>query len=309
MAYAYDAAGQLVERTKGLMQAGTFTYDAAGHLTARTAAGVTTFFVRDGAGRLLRAENPDAGASTARWTAASAATSATGRRLARPIVVGPNSGAGQQLHLVAVRRQASVPSTSTRLRCIGNATGPLRTCGTADLSCAVARTRLTSPHLRRAPHDIAAQFWGILNCGSINGTRALIGANRARKHSGRPWACWRSRQPPRSALRPCTRTRRPISRSAPSARTVGKRVGGNPSRVRISYPPPLPHRARCRWAPQQAAGLIVIFRLSWRLRLSPCCLRSLVGSPSAGQPDPAGGARATAIGESLAHPGRPSRQA
>ena len=37
-------------------------------------------------------------------------------------------------------------------------------------------------------------------------------------------------------------------------RTLGKRVGGNPSRVRISYPPPVPHRARCRRAPPLAVG-------------------------------------------------------
>ncbi|WP_442814722.1 hypothetical protein [Streptomyces sp. NBC_01198] len=37
-------------------------------------------------------------------------------------------------------------------------------------------------------------------------------------------------------------------------RTVGKRVGGNPSRVRISYPPPVPHRARRCWPPLLAAG-------------------------------------------------------
>ncbi len=37
-------------------------------------------------------------------------------------------------------------------------------------------------------------------------------------------------------------------------RTLGKRVGGNPSRVRISYPPPVPHRARCRRAPPRAVG-------------------------------------------------------
>ncbi|NHI08644.1 hypothetical protein STPH2_4009 [Streptomyces sp. KO7888] len=37
-------------------------------------------------------------------------------------------------------------------------------------------------------------------------------------------------------------------------RTFGKRVGGNSSRVRISYPPPVPHRARCRRAPPFAVG-------------------------------------------------------
>ena len=42
------------------------------------------------------------------------------------------------------------------------------------------------------------------------------------------------------------------------ANTVGKRVGGNPSRVRISYPPPVPHRARCRRAPLFAAGPFVV---------------------------------------------------
>jgi hypothetical protein len=45
-------------------------------------------------------------------------------------------------------------------------------------------------------------------------------------------------------------------------RTVGKRVGGNPSRVRISYPPPVPHRARCRRAPPSAVGPFDVFRLS-----------------------------------------------
>lgn len=50
-------------------------------------------------------------------------------------------------------------------------------------------------------------------------------------------------------------------------RTLGKRVGGNPSRVRISYPPPVPHRARCRRAPPLAVGPFDISRLplSWFL--------------------------------------------
>jgi hypothetical protein len=39
-------------------------------------------------------------------------------------------------------------------------------------------------------------------------------------------------------------------------RTLGKRVGGNPSRVRISYPPPVPHRARRRLAPPHPVGPI-----------------------------------------------------
>lgn len=73
-------------------------------------------------------------------------------------------------------------------------------------------------------------------------------------------------------------------------RTLGKRVGGNPSRVRISYPPPVPHRARCRRAPLFAVGPFDVVRLSWflgRLRAGPggfqsasptCCasLRSMV---------------------------------
>ncbi len=48
-------------------------------------------------------------------------------------------------------------------------------------------------------------------------------------------------------------------------RTLGKRVGGNPSRVRISYPPPVPHRARCRRAPPFAVGPFDVVRLSFRL--------------------------------------------
>ena len=48
-------------------------------------------------------------------------------------------------------------------------------------------------------------------------------------------------------------------------RTLGKRVGGNPSRVRISYPPPVPHRARRRRAPPFAVGPFVVVRLSFRL--------------------------------------------
>ena len=46
-------------------------------------------------------------------------------------------------------------------------------------------------------------------------------------------------EPPRTTL------------ARPSAR---KHVGGHPSRVRISYPPPVPHRARCRRAPPFAVG-------------------------------------------------------
>src|ERR1041385_8457210 len=45
-------------------------------------------------------------------------------------------------------------------------------------------------------------------------------------------------------------------------RTLGKRVGGNPSRVRISYPPPVPHRARCRRAPPLGGGPFDVARLT-----------------------------------------------
>lgn len=38
-----------------------------------------------------------------------------------------------------------------------------------------------------------------------------------------------------------------VGPSQPLDDALGKRVGGNPSRVRISYPPPVPHRARTRW--------------------------------------------------------------
>ncbi len=60
-------------------------------------------------------------------------------------------------------------------------------------------------------------------------------------------------------------------------RTLGKRVGGNPSRVRISYPPPVPHRARCRRAPPFAVGPFDVVRPGFRLRWFP-------GAPTARRP-------------------------
>lgn len=39
-------------------------------------------------------------------------------------------------------------------------------------------------------------------------------------------------------------------------RTLGKRVGGNPSRVRISYPPPVPHRALTSKGPAACSGAL-----------------------------------------------------
>src|SRR5206468_5429343 len=64
---------------------------------------------------------------------------------------------------------------------------------------------------------------------------------------------------------PCSTSVVPKSLSSPAedspsglGRTLGKRVGGNPSRVRISYPPPVPHRARCRRAPPFAVGPFVV---------------------------------------------------
>ena len=64
-------------------------------------------------------------------------------------------------------------------------------------------------------------------------------------------------------------------------RTLGKRVGGNPSRVRISYPPPVPHRARCRRAPPFAVGPFVVVRLSFRLwpRAGPRACRRPAAPP------------------------------
>lgn len=54
-------------------------------------------------------------------------------------------------------------------------------------------------------------------------------------------------------------------------RTLGKRVGGNPSRVRISYPPPVPHRARCRRAPPLAVGPFDVVRLGFPAGFSVGC--------------------------------------
>lgn len=51
-------------------------------------------------------------------------------------------------------------------------------------------------------------------------------------------------------------------------RTLGKRVGGNPSRVRISYPPPVPHRAQRRRAPPLAVGPFAVLRLRCPSRFS-----------------------------------------
>src|SRR5689334_4200296 len=69
-------------------------------------------------------------------------------------------------------------------------------------------------------------------------------------------------------------------------RTLGKRVGGNPSRVRISYPPPVPHRARCRRAPLFTVGPFDVVRLSIRLswfflprRAAPGAHPRLAGRP------------------------------
>src|SRR3954467_10664960 len=65
-------------------------------------------------------------------------------------------------------------------------------------------------------------------------------------------------------------------------RTLGKRVGFTPSRVRISYPPPVPHRARCRRALPFAVGPFAVVRLSFRLSwLLPGRRRRCLAAPRA----------------------------
>ncbi|SNS84232.1 hypothetical protein SAMN05216252_10973 [Actinacidiphila glaucinigra] len=67
------------------------------------------------------------------------------------------------------------------------------------------------------------------------------------------------RMPSPATNRPRTQVNGP-ARCPPPANRLGKPVGGNPSRVRISYPPPVPHRARCRRAPPLAVGPFGVLR-------------------------------------------------
>lgn len=65
---------------------------------------------------------------------------------------------------------------------------------------------------------------------------------------------WRAPQGPGAPHRPCQRTS-PSGVECPTedsprglGRTLGKRVGGNPSRVRISYPPPAQRAGPRKWS-------------------------------------------------------------
>ncbi len=70
---------------------------------------------------------------------------------------------------------------------------------------------------------------------------------------------------------------------------VGKRVGFTPSRVRISYPPPVPHRARCRRAPPRGGALRRC--PSGRTRSAARRPRTLGGVWSVTSPSPTKGAQ------------------
>jgi RHS repeat-associated protein len=58
--YSYDPAGQLTGRASGAGQQHSYGYDLLGNLTTREAGGVVSTFGYDAAGRLIRAQNPDA---------------------------------------------------------------------------------------------------------------------------------------------------------------------------------------------------------------------------------------------------------
>ncbi|MFD5714858.1 putative T7SS-secreted protein [Streptomyces pharetrae] len=57
--YRFDVVGQLTARTDPLGDVISFTYDELGRVTSKTAAGRTTCYAYDPAGRLLRASGPD----------------------------------------------------------------------------------------------------------------------------------------------------------------------------------------------------------------------------------------------------------
>ena len=118
----------------------------------------------------------------------------------------------------------------------------------------------------RASSSSAGLDDAVLTCGS-----------HAARHALRcPGLCPVCRRPPSfTAVRAPSLTCpvNPHGRPRTVTRTVGKRVGGNPSRVRISYPPPVPHRALTSKGPTVRSGALRVVRFGFRPGgLFPECL-------------------------------------